>query len=160
MGRNAAGRRGCFRCVSAKDGGRTLSPTAATAPSAPSDRSAIHRFKPPAAVYTDPVSGIRPVSPTALPHFSRWRATVDDLGFQCSPLSRRSCNRIAGRRRWCRRLISVLTPEPKVVQSDVGGQERFPARCISVLTPEPKVVQYCSGRGTQHPCCRHFSAHP
>ena len=62
--------------------------------------------------------------------------------FQCSPLSRRSCNHGSSGGGAGATVVSVLTPEPKVVQPHGAHGCRCGAMEVSVLTPEPKVVQH------------------
>ena len=62
--------------------------------------------------------------------------------FQYSPLSRRSCNVRFQQGNQVTHDVSVLTPEPKVVQHTSDAHASLvSAEEVSVLTPEPKVVQ-------------------
>ena len=81
------------------------------------------------------------------------------MEFQCSPLSRRSCNIAIEIRSNRMSDVSVLTPEPKVVQLLITSVAPVARYTVSVLTPEPKVVQPVSARAVRA-CTQSFSAHP
>ena len=79
--------------------------------------------------------------------------------FQYSPLSRRSCNAAVSAE--YRRLptVSVLTPEPKVVQPDAHRAERLLTAAFQ-YSPLSRRSCNASMRGTIDPRPGRFSTHP